>query len=63
MSTREFTEWDPALTERAAAVQRGGRDVADDAVELSAPTGAGHLHPPQMVVEIYLAVLQPYRVM
>src|ERR1700758_4592009 len=49
--------------QRTCPIQRCGGDVSDDLVELSAAARAGHLHSPQMVVEINLAVLQPHRVM
>src|ERR1700684_4108743 len=52
---------DVELPQRPAAVQRRGRHLADDGVELAAPTGCGYLHPVQMVVQVDIAVLQPHR--
>jgi hypothetical protein len=49
------------LPQRAATVQRRRGDLADDLVELSPPAGRRHLHPPQVVVQVDVAVLQPHR--
>ena len=49
------------LPQWSAAVQGRGGDLADDGVELSTAAGRRHLHPPQVVIQVDLAVLQPHR--
>ncbi len=51
------------LPQWAVAIQRGAGDVTDDLVEFSPAAGGAHLYPPQVVVEVNLAVFQPHRVM
>ena len=48
--------------QRAVAVQRSARDLADHLVEAAPATVPRRLYPPQVVVEIELAVLPPHRV-
>ena len=62
---REFVVGHPfgevKLPQRPAAIQWRAGDLPDHLVELSAATGGGHLHSPQVVIQVDLAILQPHR--
>ena len=48
------------LPEGPGAVQRGTGDLADELVELAPFAGTGHLHAPEVIVEIDVAILRPH---
>ena len=54
---------DVHLPQRATAVQRGAGNLADQLIQLAAPTRSGHPRLPNVIVEVDVVVDHPHRVM